>query len=484
MKYISKPLTLMLTALMAFGTCACGSASAKATTDGTATGETITLRILENDTAKSQGYLDELLNAFNAEFQDKGIVAVDANMEEYSNLAENGPYGYGPDVIYQANDKLMTYAEDKHILAINKEDYECSKYIPDEAWNAFSVTVDGKQYVCGIPINVQEPMLFYRKDLLPSDWESVWDDDKDGTPDFLQDYSKLFAFSKGIVEESSGSKYGLVASCNDLYMMAEHIFSYGGYIFGTGEDGSLNAKDIGFAKGNAAKGMMALRQFASIMNEECIDDSIKQSRYSKVADGTYFCSISTPDTYVLFHDRLKEVYEKEGLDAASADTKATENLGMVELPRTLPASGDYESPDGTVQTVVMGGINGYGISAYTKHREACITFVNFASSYDMVKKRADILGIAPTRSDVAQASGGTTEMIFKSLSEGHIYLMPSVKAIDQIWDPMGTLLSDVAKDPFREKSGEAVKYSSEAEMQQALEKASASIYDAIFTLSN
>ena len=75
-------------------------------------------------------------------------------------------------------------------------------------------------------------------------------------------------------------------------------------------------------------------------------------------------------------------------------------------------------------------------------------------------------------------------MIFKSLSEGHIYLMPSVKAIDQIWDPMGTLLSDVAKDPFREKSGEAVKYSSEAEMQQALEKASASIYDAIFTLSN
>ena len=56
------------------------------------------------------------MDAFNAEYADKGIQAVDADMDEYSNLAENGPYGYGPDVIYQANDKLMTYAEDKHIL--------------------------------------------------------------------------------------------------------------------------------------------------------------------------------------------------------------------------------------------------------------------------------------------------------------------------------------------------------------------------------
>ena len=68
------------------------------------TGETIVLRILENDTAKKEGYLQELLDAFNEAYKDKGIQAVDADMEEYSNLAENGPYGYGPDIIYQAND--------------------------------------------------------------------------------------------------------------------------------------------------------------------------------------------------------------------------------------------------------------------------------------------------------------------------------------------------------------------------------------------
>ena len=482
MKCFKKATGLLLITAMAFSLSACGNengkASEKATEDGV-----ITLRILENDTAKSEGYLDELLNAFNGAYKDKGIVAVDANMDEYSNLAENGPYGYGPDVLYQANDKLMTYAEDKHILAINKDDFECSKYIPDEAWDAFSISVDGKQYTCAVPVNVQEPMLFYRKDLLPDNWEADWDKDGDGTPDFFQNWGSLYQYSSQIYSSSNGKNYGLVAACNDLYMMAEFMFSYGGYVFGKDENGILNPEDVGFGKGDAARGMMGLRQFAGVMSEECIDDSIGQNRYSKVADGTYFCSISTPDTYVLFHDRLADVYKSEGLSDSEAYDKATENLGMIELPRKMPADGDLSGNGDTVDTVVMGGVNGYGISAYTKHREACIEFVNFATGHDMITRRAEILGIAPTRSDVAEEVGGVTGMIFDSLNAGHISLMPSVKAVDQIWDPMRTLLSDVAKDAFRENKGESVKYTDVASMQEALDKASKSIYDAIYTLS-
>ncbi len=483
MKCINKAISLLLITSMCLGLTACGNGSSKAAEAESGDG-VITLRILENDTAKAEGYLDELINAFNEAYKDKGIVAVDANMDEYSNLAENGPYGYGPDVLYQANDKLMTYAEDKHILAINKEDFECSQYIPDEAWDAFAISVDGKQYTCAVPVNVQEPMLFYRKDMLPDNWEADWDKDGDSTPDFLQNWSSLYQYSQQIYSSSNGEKYGLVAACNDLYMMAEFMFSYGGYVFGKDGNGVLNSEDIGFGKGASAKGMLGLRQFAGVMNEECIDDSIGQNRYSKVADGTYFCSISTPDTYVLFHDRLADVYKEEGLSEAEASDKATENLGMIELPRTMPADGNLSENGDTVDTVVMGGVNGYGISAYTEHREACIEFVNFATSKEMIKKRAEILGIAPTRSDVAEEIGGVTEMIFGSLNEGHIALMPSIKAVDQIWDPMRTLLSDVAKDAFRENKGEAVKYADEASMQEALDKASQSIYDAIYTLSN
>ena len=482
MKCMKKAISLLIITSMFLGLTACGNGKSKAS--GTESGDgVITLRILENDTAKAEGYLDELINAFNEAYKDKGIVAVDANMDEYSNLAENGPYGYGPDVLYQANDKLMTYAEDKHILAINKDDFECSKYIPKEAWDAFAISVDGKQYTCAVPVNVQEPMLFYRKDMLPDNWESDWNKDGDGTPDFFQNWSSLYQYSQQVFHSSNGDKYGLVAACNDLSMIAEFMFSYGGYVFGKDDNGTLNPEDVGFGKGDSAKGMLGLRQFAGVMNEECIDDSIGQNRYSKVADGTYFCSISTPDTYVLFHDRLADVYKSEGLSDAEASDKATENLGMIELPRTMPADGDLSQNGDTVDTVVMGGVNGYGISAYTEHREACIEFVNFATSKEMITKRAEILGIAPTRSDVAEEIGGVTGMIFESLNKGHIALMPSVKAVDQIWDPMRTLLSDVAKDAFRENKGESVKYADEASMQEALDKASQSIYDAIYTLS-
>ena len=480
MKCMKKVISLLIISSMFLGLTACGNSKVSGAEPGAGV---ITIRILENDTAKAEGYLDELINSFNEAYKDKGIVAVDANMDEYSNLAENGPYGYGPDVLYQANDKLMTYAEDKHILAINKDDIECSKYIPEEAWDAFSISVDGKVYTCAVPVNVQEPMLFYRKDMLPDNWESDWDKDGDGNADFFQDWGKLYQYSHQIYSSSNGEKYGLVVACNDLYMMAEFMFSYGGYVFGKDENGMINPEDVGFGKGDAAKGLMGLKQFAGVMNEECIDDSIGQNRYSKVADGTYFCSISTPDTYVLFHDRLADVYKEEGLSDAEASDKATENLGMIELPGKMPADGDMCGGGDTVDTVVMGGVNGYGISAYTEHKDACIEFVNFATSREMIKKRAEMLGIAPTRSDVAEEIGGVTGMIFESLNEGHIALMPSVKAVDQIWDPMRTLLSDVAKDAFREIKGESVKYADESSMQEALDKASKSIYDAIYSLS-
>ncbi len=61
----------------------------------------VVLRILENDTAKKEGYLKELLDAFNAKYASEGVKAVDANMDEFSDLEKDGPYGHGPDVLYR-----------------------------------------------------------------------------------------------------------------------------------------------------------------------------------------------------------------------------------------------------------------------------------------------------------------------------------------------------------------------------------------------
>lgn len=455
--------------------------------------ETIVLRILENDTAKKEGYLQELLDAFNEAYKDKGIQAVDADMEEYSNLAENGPYGYGPDVIYQANDKLMTYAADKHILPIDIESLDCYEYTPKEAWDAFRINVDGEVYCCGVPVNIQEPMLFYRADKMPENWETEWDDDKNGVADFFENWNDLYAYSKYLRDTDTSankdSQYGFMSSFNNLYLNGEFLFSYGAYIFGENEDGTLNTEDIGLSGGDAVWGLMALKQMSSLMNEGCIDDTITLNRYEKVADGTYFCAVSTPDTYSLFLEKLALQYEKEGLQAEEALAKAEENLVMIELPGLMPADGDLskDSAEMTendwVDTVVMGGVNGYGISSYTKYKDACVEFVNFATSYEMIETRMNMLGIAPTRQDVASASGGVSDMIFQSLSEGKIYLMPSVKAIDQVWVPAQTLMGDIAKDPFRVNNGYRAKYPTVKEITDAIVQVDMDIYDAIFTLA-
>ncbi len=494
MKKNKRILAAIMAAIMCISAASCGK-SGGGSSSGTASKdagslnpykEEITIRILENDTAKAKGYLDELLKAFNEAYGDQGVVAVDANMDEYSDLAENGPYGYGPDVIYQANDKLMTYASDKHLLAINKDDYECSFVTPDAAWDAFAINVDGNTYTCGVPVNVQEPMLFYRADKMPENWETEWDDDKNGVADFFENWNDLYALSVKIRESGDG-KFGYMSSLNNLYLNANFLFSYGAYVFGENEDGTLDSTDIGFAKGNAANGMMSMMQFAAVMNEGCIDDTITTNRYEKVANGDYFCAVSTPDTYTVFVEKLALQYESEGLSEEEALKKAQENLKMIEMPAKAPADGDLSKDSSTmtdddwVDTVVMGGVNGYGISAYTKYKEACIAFVNFATSYDMIRTRMDLLGIAPTRSDAAEGSGDISSMIFDSLKAGRISLMPSIKAVDQIWTPMHTLMGDIAKDPYR--PDEEKKYAAKADIQAALEQASKNIYDAIYTLA-
>ena len=466
---------------VALSAAGCGSGS-ESTSD-----EEIVLRILENDTAKEKGYLDELINAFNEAYKDKGIQAVDANMDEYSNLAENGPYGYGPDVLYQANDKLMTYASDKHLLAIEPEDFDCYDTTLKEAWEAFEMNVDGKTYTCGIPVNVQEPMLFYRADLMPENWESDWDDDGNKVADFFENWNDLYKFSNEIKNGNvdNGCSYGFMSSLNNLYLNSNFFFSYGAYVFNELDDGTLDTTDIGFSKNDAANGINAMIQFASLMNEGCIDDTIISNRYEKLAVGEYFCTVSTPDTYTAFVEKLALHYEEEGLSAEEANTKATENIKMIELPALMPADGDLTkdaSEETWVNTTVMGGINGYGISAYTKHKEACIEFVNFATSAEMLSKRAEMLGIASTRSDVASGTGEVADAIYKSLENGKIELMPSVKAVDQIWTPVQTLMGDFAKDAFRTDSEK--KYSTTAEITDALQKADSDIYNAIYTLAD
>ena len=338
---MKRKIALALIGMMALTTLAgCKSESKEATKEAASptntifTGEleeNVTIQVLENDTAISKGYFDELIKAFNKEYEKYGITAVDANMDQYLDLANDGPYGYGPDVLYQANDVIMQYAEGKHIYPLPVEQLDCYSQIPEAAWKAYQVDVDGNTYTCGVPVNVQAPMLYYRTDLLPEDWKSNWDDNKNDVPDMVENWNDMYAYSKEI-HEANPDKYGY-----------------------------MKTNDIGFAAGDANKGAWVLSQLASNMNEDCIDDTITTNAYSKLADGTYFATLSTPDTYTTFYDSLVEEYENDGLTEDEARDKATENLVMTSLPK-LPESGDLtEENPSLIDTKTMGGVNGYAI---------------------------------------------------------------------------------------------------------------------------
>ena len=430
------------------------------------------LRILENDTAVKQGYLKELLDGFNEKYKEYGIVAVDANMDEYSDLENDGPYGYGPDILYQANDSLMKYVYGKHITPIPVERLECYSQVDQNAWEAYRSTVGGTTYTFGVPINIQTSLMYYREDLLPEDS----DKNGNGTPDMFENWSELYRYSKQI-HEADPSKYGYMKSLDDFYFASGYLFSYGGYIFGeNGKDPS----DIGLDKAEAYKGAKVLRQLASIMNESCIDNSITLNQYSKLAKGEYFATMTTPDVRSLFLDEMSIEYQKEGLTKEEAGKKAEENLKQIPVPK-LPKSGDLNDVSGEMVSMkTMGGINGYAMSSYTQYPNAALAFIDYASSYEMVKRRHEILSIATCRADLASEGDDLSKTLFRQLSESKIEIMPSIRETAQIWTPAGTLCKDLANDPYRAAGDQ--KYVTDEAIRNKLAEVCKQIHEAIYAL--
>lgn len=465
-------IAMILAVIIVMGTL--GIIAAGATTEGSEkfTGvleRNVTLRILENDTAKEQGYLKELLDAFNAEYAEYGIKAVDANMDQYTDLETGGPYGYGPDVLYQANDALMKYVDGtrKHILPLPVEQLECYSHVGKNAWDAYKVTIDNQNFICGVPVNIQQPLLFYRKDLLPADWETEWDDDKNGVPDMIEYWTDMYRFSQTIRARGE-NKYGYMKSLNDGYFASGYFLSYGGYVFG-GEDGK-DTSDVGFSKNDGYFGAKIIRQLASVMNLECTEDTITKNSYSRMAQGAYFATMTTPDVYTMFI--------REMVNAGFSEEYARENLIMTDVPK-LPVSGDLEDESkGFKDMTVMGGVNGYAVSSYTKAPNAALAFVNFATSYRMINRRAELLGISPAREDLAQTLGGLNAKVNANLDAGTIYVMPSVRALGQVWTPLQTFCAVLANDSLTGKNA----YVTDEALKKGIENVDSQIYDAIHTL--
>lgn len=439
----------------------------------------ITIRVLENDYAKKNGYLQYLLDSFNEKYKDENVIAVDADMDEYSDLENDGPYGYGPDVLYQANDILMKYVDGKHIYPIKIEELECCNQIPQNAWNAYKANTDSGTVYCGVPVNIQQPLLYYRKDMLPANWETEWDKNSNDVPDMIEFWNEMYHYSKSI-RQADKSKFGFALQLNNGYFNSGFLFTYGGYVFG---NNNTDDTDIGLSKGNAKYGAKVIWDLAGIMDEKCADDSFTNARTSMLANGTIFATICTPDITTNFIKDLSLEYQKSGLSEAEATAKANENLVITSLPKMsaeydITANVDVTDESKWVAQKTMGGINGYGISSYSKHKDWSLKFVEFATSKEMVAKRAEMLGIVPARGDVvSEIQNEATKITFSNLDNGTLVLMPSISSVKQIWIPISSGFKQIATDGCGERKLKL------EDLQKILETIDSNIYKAIHTFS-
>ena len=444
------------------------------------------VNVLENATAVELGYEQALIDAFNAAYAAEGISAQKMDIDQYSDLATDGPYGYGPDVWYQANDILMKYATNQHILPLPVYSLECYDQIPQNAWDAYKMVMYDEAFYCGVPLNVQSGMLYYIESMLPEGWQDNWDLNANQFPDFFETFTALYAVSQDIQTNGGKTKYGYLDDLVDVYFSFGYLFTNGAYIFGADD---TDPSDIGFAAGDAAKGAMMLRQWADLMsNTEVLDKTFASAAYAYLAQGTMLCTITTPDVREMF---IRAMINTGNWTREEADA----DLKMVSVPR-LPLSADLTADawqdtiarmnELTVQPTMMGGVNGYGISAYTKCPNASLAFVEFAASYEQVLLRNQMLGISPAREDAAAEIGAndpTVQLMFDNLDTGYIYVMPAIDETAQIWTPGESFLIDLCTDAFRLDRGEAEIYDTVEKVQTALERMVQQVYDAIFTLS-
>lgn len=495
MKTMKRIAALVMALALVFALAACGSGREEqqggAANDGIMarfSGELeqgAVVKVLENDTAVELGYVEELINAFNEAYADQGISAERMNTDQYSDLASDGPYGYGPDVWYQANDIIMQYAENQHILPLPIDSLGYADQIPESAWNAYALNMDGATYYCGVPINVQTGMLYYIESMLPDNWETDWDVNANGTPDFFETYTALYAFSKETQENGGKTEYGYLDELVDTYFMTGYLFTFGGYIFG---ENNTNPEDIGLAAGNAAQGAWMIRQWAELMNNtEIVAKDFASSAYSYLAKGKMLCTITTPD--------VRSMFIKEMVNNGWTEEEAEADLKMIAVPR-LPASGDLTADawqdtitnmdELTLETKMMGGMNGYGISSYTKCPNAALAFVKFAADYEQVVLRNEMLGITPARADAADTIGETdptVAAVFARLENGNVDIMPAINAVSQLWTPSESFFVELATDALSGNRGEPTKYDTVEKIQAGLENVCSQIYDGIFTLS-
>lgn len=364
------------------------------------------LKLWVNAEEKQEEAVKEITDKYTEETGiDVEMVPVDM-LEQVEKLDVEGPAGNGPDVIFQPHDRIGDLVLRGLVEPVNFGELE-SEYT-DTALEA--VQFDGDYW--GYPAVIETYAMYYNKSLV------------DKAPETMDD---IMAIAE---EQTDASKdeYGFLMEAANFYFTYPFFAGYGGYVFGN-EEGNYDIQDIGLANEGSIKG-------GELVKEWFDEGYIPQDLTPDIMNGLF--SEGKVATVLNGPWMVREYTDGIG-----------EDLGVVPLP--LLDNG--ENPNSFV------GVKSYMLSYYSENKEWAEDLMAYITNYDNSLIYYDMAGEIPARTDAMEDPVIADDPIFSAFAEQTEYgePMPSVPAVQQVWDPINDALNFISKgEPVDEVLEEAV----------------------------
>ncbi|WP_339316509.1 extracellular solute-binding protein [Oceanobacillus sp. FSL W7-1304] len=366
--------------------------------------EALTLWV--NAEEKQEEAVKEITDKYTEETGIKvNMVPVDM-LEQVEKLDVEGPAGNGPDVIFQPHDRIGDLVLRGLVDPVNLGDKE-TEYT-QTALDA--VQYDGEYW--GYPAVIETYAMYYNKSLVAEEIETMED---------------LMAIAERDTN-ASNDEFGFLMEAANFYFVYPFFSGNGAYVFAN-DAGNYDIADIGLANegsiegGNLVQSWFDNGYIPQDLTPDIMNGLFQEGKVSSVINGPWM---------------VRDYSEALGDDLAAAP---------------LPILDNGENPKSFV------GVKSYMLSYYSENKEWAEDLMAYITNFDNSMTYYDVAGEIPARDDAMEDSIIADDPIFSAFAEQTTYgePMPSVPAMQQVWDPINNALSFISKgEPVDEVLEEAV----------------------------
>lgn len=319
-------------------------------------------------------------------------------------LAMDGPAGRGGDIYMQGGGgDLASAVEQGLFIEIDPDEVEyTTKYIES---GQELMMYNGKVY--GVPLGTEVEVLYYNRDIVSDDIVSSWTSWED-----MMAWAKTYNhFGQGI--STRDEQFGLLIDYSNPYYTWCINEAFGGYIFGTDEDGNYDPYDLGIdnAGSQAAyafiKSMIDDGVIAPDLNNSVAMSKFMNGKAAIVLDGSWNLSN----------------YRNAGID-----------VGVLKLPDINAA----KEAGGTGTPRVFSGGYGLAVSAYSVNKEESVDFLKFATRDEYVIEYYRISGRIPSTVGASQNEEVLADDCIAGFYEQaeDSFIQPPINELNAVWDPL------------------------------------------------